>query len=261
MRVFGKKLTSFTLVALFLGTTLVAATEETTVVQGHVNWSYISGYDKCIAAVAGLASSRVLWFDDSILVDNFNFGDTWVYAIQAGAPDPRGRTLAYVRSFEFDDPNGLVWNVSEYQYFAAPASSEPAHAHVDEIGAGTTGANAHEHADARAYYTWVVRLIESPESDRHAGNDPHDRYNFVLLVDTCKFIGDATGAAEHAAGSHPDDPYYNGAQHGHETFEADLLLGGAPDGRGIRIDVDSEAEYRQKGGATNEGSHSTPYTP
>lgn len=246
MRVFGKKLATFSLVLLFLGTTLVSATEQSTLVTGHVTWTDIGGYDNCKAAVAGLASSRVLWFDDSVLIDNYDLGNTWVYATEADAPDPRGRTLAYNRSYVFDDPNGWIWNVSEYQYFASPGASADGDADpYTSSAAMDSDLEARAHARAGPYYTWVVKLLPAPEIDRHPGPDQHSRYNFVLIVDTCKFLrmsqnhtdigrGKYDPTVEH--GEHVNDPNGSG-QHAHELFLANLMLGGAPDERGILVPV------------------------
>lgn len=272
-RVFAKRIAAFSLAALFLCSTFAASTTETqSITTGHTTWAYLNGYDPCKAAIAGIASSRVLWFNDAVLVDNFNFGNAWIYVSENGAPDPRGRELAYVRSWNFDDPNGIVWNVTEYQYYG-DADDDPVGVNTDGTDAQAereglppnmqTDAWARERTTAQAWYTWAVRILEAPAQNLAVDIDDSSTlglYNFVVLVDTCKFVRDRDGVADHTAGTH-DDQFGATSDHEHETFLADVYLGGEPDDGGTYVDHDTEFDYTQRAGGGNEGHHNAPLTP
>ncbi|HLE96238.1 MAG TPA: hypothetical protein VI997_02615 [Candidatus Thermoplasmatota archaeon] len=274
MRLFTKRLATFSVLAVFLCTAIVTAQTQQQVVSGHVTWTTLEGFNECYAGLAGLVQNRVLWFNDQVLIDNFAIGDRWIYVTEAGAPDPRDYTLAFVRNFTFDDPNGIWWNVTEWQY-AAPAHWEkvdaPDTGNSGNIGNDVTTVHGGEQARVGLYYVWTVKVLPLPAEDRHRGPfTDHSLYNFVAVIDICKFVAEANaevdGWEENPQSQYdpsPNSEYpYRPASgvdptHMHKTYAADVSLGLKPKDGGILVPL-NEAGFDHAYGANDEFNAITP---
>lgn len=195
------------------------------VLAGHTTYTSMDGLDPCIAGVVGVVRLRVMWFNDQVLFERAaGDGAAFIYALQSGAPDPRDKVLVPTGdSFEFDDPNGVAWKVTEYNFTGVTATWFP-------------GTSVPPDPDARAvsYYAWVVQTGPTVNDDAATGRP----YNFVDLVDTCKFT--SPGADVHHARSGgnwtsdwgndttEDHHLASDPDHRHERFSVDLYVGEKP---------------------------------
>lgn len=185
--------------------------EEGTIITGHSTFYNGQGYDKCLGSIAGIIRSRVMWFNDQVLAERYSGKGTFMYVTEAGSRDPRGATLYSEGVFyDFVDPNGAHWHIEESfmmhtfgQY--ANVNTEPTSNSAPLVDAGL-GANR--------TYVWTVELSERPIFDQFAGADPHTFYNFLTLVDTCKFHTYTPNRVE----SH-DTPAELNDQNGHPNGE------------------------------------------
>lgn len=203
---------------------------DQTVVVGHSTFYNGDAYDPCLASIAGIMRSRVMWFNDQVLVERYGSEGTFVYVTQAGAPDPREKTL-YTEGvfYDFVDPNGARWRVEE-AFYNVSGRTPYADYTTDPVSVGPVYTT-----NGERIYVWIVELSSRPIYDRYAGDDPHTFYNFLTLVDTCKMqrSEDTMGANEtHDVASgklNAENGHENGAQeHSHETYFADLWVGKRP---------------------------------
>lgn len=219
---------------------------STPIVTGHSTFYNGDTYDPCLASIAGIMRSRVMWFNDQVLVERYGGKGTFIFATQYGAPDPRDRAALYSEGvfYDFTDPNGVFWRVEEawYSDVWSPGYEgggkipDPMRAVANPGSAGASAEyNATTVADEDKYYVWFVELSANPIYDEFNGADPHRYYNFLNLVDTCKFnrekLGDEYIGTERHEGAdlNADNGHPNGAEaHDHEKFVIDLWVGKRP---------------------------------
>lgn len=214
-------------VALFLWVPQGISTETTPMVTGHSVFYNADGYDQCLASVAGMLRSRVMWFNDQILVERYPGKGTYVFVTEAGAPDPT--TSQYIVSegvqFTFTDPNGADWIIHEGYY----KHSRTTTIKDDDLE------NVQATMDIDKTYVWYVEIAGTPILDQFPGDDPHSLYNFLVLVDTCKFHRNTSTQAPIAnhnttsgvlndRNGHPN----NAGNHTHETWNAHIWIGKRP---------------------------------
>lgn len=219
--------------ALLLWVPQGISSHEHTVVTGHSTFYNGDAYDPCLGSIAGIMRSRVMWFNDQVLVERYGGEGTFIYVTEAGAPDPRAELQMFSEGvfYDFVDPNGAHWHIEELYYevtgfvgsdFDADGTMGVAPS-VSRVGYGTD-----------RYTTWVVELSSRPIYDQFAGDDPHTYYNFLTLVDTCKMHRDQSyhGQENHtiASGKLNDrNGHESGAaEHEHETFLVNLWVGKRP---------------------------------
>lgn len=198
-----------------------------TVITGHTVYKNMGGYDKCLASIVGLARTRVLWFNDATLVETDAKGQ-YIYATRAGAPPPPPTIKNDARPifgdgvvYEFIDPNNARWVVLEGSYVTG-------HKIGSESGNGDTPIeDIQNDVEVKTEMVWLVQVGQTIR-DNDPGSDDHEFYNFVTLVDTCKFGHGAQpeGTVDHA----DDDPNHPPGEHAHDhqVFEVDLYIGKEP---------------------------------
>lgn len=165
------------------------------VVTGHSTFWNGKSFDPCMASIAGILQTEVRWFNDMVLARRYGGKGTFIYITESGADDPRqdlsaesGKRALFSDgvAYDFVDPNGAVWHVDEL-YYGNP-NGEPVKV-TDPLGNPKT--ETHPYAIKDRTYVWVVELAAQPIYDQFAGSPSspyyHDVYNFVSLVDTCKF--------------------------------------------------------------------------
>lgn len=203
-----------------------------TLVTGHSTFYNGDAYDPCLASIAGIMRSRVLWFNDQVLVEHYGGSGTYIYVTEAGAPDPRAETRLYTEGvfYDFVDPNGAHWHVEEAFYDVEGDTGV-------RWGESNTVPSAEPYlTTGERTYVWIVELSARPIYDQFAGADPHTYYNFLVLADTCKMhrVQNETqgpNATHDNASGLLNDKYghENGAkEHEHETFYVDLWVGKRP---------------------------------
>src|SRR5438552_512595 len=157
------------------------------VVTGHSTFYNGQGYDPCLASIAGIVKTQVMWFNDMVLAERYGGAGDYIYVAENGSRDPRPNLdgVTYLFSdgtfYDFVDPNGAHWHVDELYY-----------AHVDGgADLNTPKSSTVPTIDEDKTYVWTVELSPTPIHDRFAGNPNganfHDIYNFLDMVDTCKF--------------------------------------------------------------------------
>lgn len=230
--------------ALLLWVPMGISTQTQPVVTGHSTFFNGEVYDQCLASVAGILRSRVMWFNDQILVERYPGKGNFVYVTEHGGEDPTDKL--YLRSdgvvYDFVDPNGAAWHVQELYIL----KSRSVHHDVDAVIPGEPDEldeedlnrepEVNQTAEVREdrQYVWVVEIAATPIYDEFPGDDAHTLYNFLTLVDTCKFHNNTVTRGlqvEHTNASvlndhngHPngDDP------HTHESWNADIYVGKRP---------------------------------
>lgn len=203
-----------------------------TVVTGHSTFYNGDAYDPCLGSIAGIMRSRVMWFNDQVLVERYGGAGTFVYVTEYGAPDPRAEKQLFSEGvfYDFVDPNGAHWHVEEAFYNVVVETSQGVDFSEDvpRPYVNTT--------EGDRIYVWIVELSARPIYDQFAGDDPHTYYNFLTLVDTCKMhhVANVTQGDnvthDYASGTLNDRyGHENGAtEHQHETFFVDLWVGKRP---------------------------------
>jgi len=234
-----------------------ATVEESTSVEQHTTFVEIvvdegqqdePGY----GAVAGTVTctpdnafdNAVLWFDDQVLFRKGKQGpassclhaedETHVWLTEDDAPDPRGNpSLSPTGTvFEFTDPNGQEWTVTEYTYHVLSAAREEA----TTVHAAGVEAGLEAEGDARAveFHTWVVEIGE----DTYDPTIERD-YNFVNVVDVDKLRLGPEGQTTHDG--EPGDPEDGNSHdaldpgerhrfpHEHGTAEVTVRVGPEPE--------------------------------
>lgn len=284
---------SFALVLLL--PSVLATHDEQTLVTGHSTFFNGSKYDECMASVAGIVRSQVMWFNDMVLAERYAGKGTYIYVTERGAPDPRHGSQVQLYSegvtYTFTDPNGIPWTVQEaFSFTKTKIGGEVNTGNpTNQNGGGPTSFDAE--AAASAYfdpmgnrtYVWIVELSAVPVYDMFAGIDPanaHTYYNFVTLIDTCKMRANATqppvaGDPGHYNVTH-DTPtelssgygHRNGATpHNHEAKLADIWIGKATTViSAVGFDTIDAAEWQSKwangeGGGAAETAQDTANNP
>lgn len=207
-----------------------------------LGYGAVAGIVRCEATNA--FDNAVLWFNDEVLFRKGKQGPqsaclaereiTHAWLTEDDAPDPREnpslRPTGVV--FDFTDPNGQHWTVTEYRYHVVYAvRDETTEVHVGDVGATVTG-----EADVRKvqFYTWVVEIGEKT-------TDPtiREEYNFVNVVDFDKLRLGPEGETTHdGTPSDPRDGNSHDASdpderhafpHEHAEAEVAVWLGGEPE--------------------------------
>lgn len=249
------------------------------VVTGHSTFLNGDVYDQCLASVAGILRSRVMWFNDQVLVERYPGKGNWVYLTEKGGKDPTKLTSMYSDgvTYNFVDPNGAAWHVEElYTPTSNPqvatdtetlttapnvqgAVNDPNE--INEWEAGMNYTNSVKVIQKRQY-VWAVEIASTPIHDDFPGDDPHTLYNFLLLVDTCKFNNNTVTRgvyADHTNVSILNDRngHPNGdSPHGHETWQADIYVGKRP--RIVPAGADTDgAEFQSQWVTSDSGQQNT----
>lgn len=239
-----------------LGAAIAVPATQTAVVTGHTTFVDMESLDPCLAAVAGIVQSQVLWFDDSFLHERTNFeNEQWIYASQKEAGDPTHHVRfdnasniqenaddqvankVLIRSgvwYNFTDPNGVHWNVTEVFWDEPYGTAVEGEGDVQRNPGVDSAANVTAHTNR--HYAWLVEIGPTTTDPYLSGLDSlGDRYNFVNMVNTCKFSEEArrlSNVTHDAANKtypefqHPDRYSTN---HTHESWEVDLRIGPKPD--------------------------------
>lgn len=174
----NKKILAFAIGGL-LALPLAAATtlEEIDVVTGHTVFADMSGFDDNIAAIAGHAESRVVWFNGQSIMNTVT--DGFVYAVESGAScDPlEGENFEFQDyNMSFIDPNDVSHIVAHYTYECE--SSLFALDPLDLLSGTDT------------YHVWVTLTHELTRDDPIVQEGDRGRtYNFALAVET-ELMGD-----------------------------------------------------------------------
>jgi hypothetical protein len=268
-----------------------------TIVTGHVSFTDLAGLDPCLSAVAGLVTGdNIKWFDDSIFHQE-TFEGKYIYASEAQAGNPTAHVRfddsgpleqdaeeieenvdeepadkVLVRSgvwYNFTDPNHRYWNVTEV-FWDQGARADPDGA-TNIVDADTDGASVSTEANASAqtnrHYAWIVE-IGPTRPDGYPGGLSHDEYNFVNMVNTCKFSDEAERAArtQHDPGNrtdgetgppgrrHADEAHQE--KHHHEEWDVKLWLGDEPDTFNLDAEPVNEVTVDTVGDFANGGDAS-----
>lgn len=227
------------------------AVEQSTndyVTTGHSSFlSASTSFNSCFAGVSGLLLQRVTWFNGQTLFQRASDGggNTWVYFTEHFVDngfgydketgieinDPSQEKLFETdNTYKFEVPNhpDKTWVVQEY--FALRQVSTDA--------AGDTSPNDPGAGAPKRVYVFAVKI-----ADRTFDLDDNltmaEEFNFVGVVDTCRFHGSAVEEdRQHDNGiegdsGDPSDQHdsanLNGETHPHDVYSIDLWVGGPPD--------------------------------
>ncbi len=229
--------------ALALGavgsTIAVQPTATNEVMTGHTSWMETStSYDGCLAGIAGLILQKVTWFNGQTLFETSSgtSEDTWVYFTDGGLDaderiDPTSEDLFRSNeTYEFEDPNrDHTWTVKEY--------------YVNKGLPGITGVDGspgdqEPGLEQDRLYIWAVNVSAQPFHDSTIDQD----YNFVGILNTCKFDEDPARTVEHddqndhdkRGDEDPHDPKWQHdsnnpeGEHEHDVYTVDIWIGGEP---------------------------------
>jgi hypothetical protein len=226
------------------------------VVTGHSTFYNGNGFDPCLASVAGIMRTQVLWFNDQVLAERYGGKGTYVYVTENGSGDPRSHSYLYTdgTAYDFTDPNGAAWHIDEA--FWAPDNVPNEQNNIDPSSDPSKPGGVTVSQDR--YYVWIVELSAFPIHDQFAGSpydtqNYHDVYNFLDIVDTCKFHRNAMTDWNQSAMPRRDGSFdfnithdnstdglpadeltpahghpYGTKAHTHESFLADIWIGGKP---------------------------------
>lgn len=259
--------------------------ENQPVVTGHSSFWNGQGYDPCMASIAGILQTEVRWFNDMVLARRYGGKGTFIYITEAGAQDPRNNAPNANRdhlqlysdgvSYDFVDPNGAVWHVEELYYGDfTPVTFDN----------NPTNPRTNTQVTDRTY-VWVVELSAQPIFDQFAGSPSgpnyHDVYNFVSLIDTCKFsrnnVTNFNGNKhyethpqdydfnvtheQNPTGSWPGNDDGNGHDNGyqthtHESFMANIWIGTRPTFVTAGASTDS-AQYQSQWAASQDSQYAS----
>lgn len=225
------------------------------VVTGHSTYYKGKDFDPCLASIVGVMQTDVRWFNDMVLARRYGGKGTFVYITEHGAPDPRSYDFLFSDgvTYDFVDPNGAAWHVEELYAAAAVGAKSPEVRNPQQASSGQAGVSYDLQLARERTYVWVVELSAQPIYDQFAQHlnrdDPnwHTVYNFVALVDTCRFSRNedtnynGIQDGEHQQQDHDfnvthdenDAGYENGHKpedgtHTHESFRADIYVGKRP---------------------------------
>ncbi len=257
-----EKIGALVAVALFIVPAVMAA-HPVQAVEGHTRFVDLDGFDPCLAAIAGLARMRVMWFNDVPLYERSSAGEgKYLYALEAGAPDPREeKIITSGEKFQFKDPNGHWWTIVE-GYFDVDVAF---HDNGGDASVGTGGAQGSKNMSVELdrIYVWIVMIHpDAPFPNDNYGDHPEAAfYNFVTMVDTCKFSPSKapSGIADHANDAPDQDDYAGEHQpgyesHEHEMWYVDLWIGGAPDLLDVNIDPSPDGAWVRIGTDNSAGT-------
>ncbi|HVL47503.1 MAG TPA: hypothetical protein VM889_03005 [Candidatus Thermoplasmatota archaeon] len=240
------KIVAVLLSALLLSVPAGISTDGGSIATGHTTYFDLSGFDPCLAGVTGIARMRIMWFNDQVLLDTTHFGpNRFVYIAESGAPDPRAHTLNKTGVvYTYKDPvHEHVWTTTEYQYFL---TTEPdvdldtggttvrGPSYTDgKLDAGEYGAGFNASAFVGPFYVYATEIRQDPlTNDPSVPNPDGSRaYNFVTLVDTCRFHAKPAGKVVHDASATDENAYNHPvgtSDHEHETFLVDIWVGEKP---------------------------------
>lgn len=248
-----------------------------TVTTGHTNWLDASTtYDSCFAGVAGLLKQRVTWFNGQTLFSQAASGSgKYIYLMESleaddGAynestgievKDPSSEHLVRTdNTYTFDDPEPNnakdEWTVKEYYSAREKKGVEAGTGGDDGVGAEAGPARQVERV-----YVWVVQV----HPDALPASEPLDRdYNFVGLVDTCKFSGDRDDNTTHD-NQDPNGPEPEGQHstdneegtHDHDIYSIDIWVGPEPQVVPGTEEAGGVPEERSDGGGSDDGGGSS----
>lgn len=234
-----RKVAAAATLALLLFLPMGISADTQPVVTGHSTFYNGQGFDKCLASVAGIVRTQVMWFNDQVLAERYGGKGTYIYITENGSDDPTqwSRIFSDGTVYDFVDPNGVSWHVEE-AFAGRPEAEVNLKPTVPQPYAGV----------ADREYVWIVELSAFPIHDQFAG-DPrspnyHDVYNFLDIVDTCKFhrnaqthIGTKLSNGTYDYNITHDNPAELGPGYGHpsgtkahthESFMADIWMGTKP---------------------------------
>jgi hypothetical protein len=184
----GKKKMIIAIAALLALPMAAAATtlEEQQVVSGHAVFADMSGFDENIAAIAGHAESRVVWFNGQTIMNTVSEG--FIYAAESGnsCGPLRGENFTFQGyDLSFIDPNNVSHIVAHYTYECPASLFNP------------TGFLEEELFGVATYSVWVTHThAVQRDSPIVAEGDAGRLYNFALAVDLSEF--DSTGELTHS---------------------------------------------------------------
>jgi len=235
----NKKALTFVIIGL-VGLPMAAAAstfENHNVVTGHTTYANMGGFDPDIAAIAGLAESKVVWFNGMTIISSL--GQGYVYAVDAEAPCSPLDGFNYQfhdYNLTYVDPNNVSHIVAHYSYECLPGLP-----------------NSLLGGDNETVHVWVTpthqRETDGPLVFQGNGDPNADRgriYNFALAVDTSLMdtrseedthhfgSGGQTGYEVESGDSYceaEDDHVCNGGQvageddpHDHNSAQVDLYF-------------------------------------
>ena len=238
--------------------------ETQPVVTGHSTFYNADVYDQCLASIAGILRSRVLWFNDQVLVERYPGKGTFVYVTESGGDDPGKYDEFYSDgvTYTFVDPNGAAWHVEEV-YVELGGNAPIPGKNEDELDYAKRMRDAALNGfDQKRQYYWIVELASVPIMDEFPGDDPHSLYNFLVLVDTCKF--NKTPQSEGAVAYHNDTAILNDEHghpnselaHNHSTWKADIYVGQRPLIVPGGVDHQNATRYESEWAMSAEGQQS-----
>jgi hypothetical protein len=170
------------------------------VVTGHTTYANMSGFDPDIAAIAGLAESKVVWFNGQTIFSTLGSG--FVYAASSKNPCSPLQGTDYVfqgtnttsgYSLSFIDPNNQSHIVAHYTYKCTAGLLDQPNYILSLVNPNIR------------HHVWVTtthaKLLDGPlvfQGNVDPGSDAGRWYNFALAVDTGKFRDKSKdGSVEH----------------------------------------------------------------
>lgn len=226
-------------------TVAVKQATQDQIITGHTQFLETSTqFSGCFAGIAGLLMQRVTWFNGATLFTRADNGNgRWVYFTEHfedndldGFDDKTGieikdpskeKLFRTNQTYTFDDPDpdtSKKWEVREY--FAL--RREKVEGSVGENG------QAEIEGPATRVYVFAVKVA----GQTYDAETISAEYNFVSVVDTCRFHGDETGTETHDNGRNngsgdPIDQHKeindDDGTHDHDVYSIDVWVGGAPD--------------------------------
>lgn len=169
----NKKLMTL-MIAGLVGLPMAAAASELEnvgVVTGHTVYANMGGFDEHVAVIAGLAESKVVWFNGQTIFSTL--GEGFVYAVPSSAAcSPLSGTNYTFKGYElsFRDPNDAGHLVAHYTYECSA---------IDELlAANPFGVLSSEN------HVWVTMTHDSVADAPLTTGDAGRIYNFAVAVDT-----------------------------------------------------------------------------
>lgn len=150
--------------------------EEQEVVTGHAMFADMSGFDEDIAAIAGHAESRVVWFNGQSIMNTVSDGFIYAVESEASCSPLEGANFTFQDyGLSYIDPNNESHIVAHYTYACSPGGITGV---VEELVFGDD-----------TYHVWVTHTHElTQDNPIVAEGDAGRTYNFALAVDT-SFMG------------------------------------------------------------------------
>ena len=200
------------------------STTSAPLVTGHSTFYNGTGFDPCLASIVGVLRTDVRWFNDMVLVERYGGKGTYVYIAENGSDDPREKQVLYSDgvSYDFTDPNGATWSVQELWY---PKGTHVPGSEIPDTNDPNDFGSAPVYHEDQKYYVWVVELSAQPIYDLYAPKDKnnpnyHTVYNFVALVDTCRFHRDSA-ANNYNGEKYTGRNYDYNVTHGNDTLTSE----------------------------------------